>query len=209
MRARSLCLVAAGIVVAGVFTAGPGPLVAGCLAALVAATPRIALTPAPPGSAAAAPFTPRSVKIGNYFVESPYGIAIVVDDETAFLIEPSWEEMGGKSSYGAHDVALVAPGTTAPDFSFSQVSFQHAGASIRFTWGRSGPAGVVGTIETDRAVALTLRLPATWPRFHTIYTASPDGVTGFGIEPRGVFVPFALRVDPAPAHVVANIKSEA
>ena len=30
----------------------------------------------------------RSVKIGNYFSDAPYGFAIIVDDETGFLIDP-------------------------------------------------------------------------------------------------------------------------
>ena len=36
----------------------------------------------------------KSVKIGNYFVASPYGIAVIVDDETAFLIDPASDSQG-------------------------------------------------------------------------------------------------------------------
>jgi hypothetical protein len=165
-----------------------------------------------PGQARSEPAANRtaaSVKIGNYFVDAPYGIAIIVNDETAFLIDPVWDERGGKTSYSPNDAALVAPGTTAPDFSFAQATFRHAGANIRFTWGRSGPGGVAATLESDRPVALSLRLPTTWPQFHTIYTATRDGLTGYGIAPRGAFVPFALRADPPPARVQANVTAQA
>jgi hypothetical protein len=149
------------------------------------------------------------VKIGNYFIEAPYGIAIIVKDETAFLIDPDGDEKGSKSKYYPKDVAYVPPGTAAPDFSFFQATFRNEGAEIRFTWGRSGPGGVVALLETNRAVPMTLRLPSTWPRFHAVYTAGKDGITGYGIVPRGEYVPFALRCDPSPAQVLANVSAEA
>ena len=156
-----------------------------------------------------APAQSRSVKIGNYFSDAPYGIAIIVDDETGFLIDPDWDGKGQRSRYYDRDVAFVPPGTASPDFSYVRTTFLHAGANITFTWGRSGPGAVVALIGTDRPAILSLRLPATWPRFHTIYTASADGLTGYGIAPRGAYVPFVLRVDPAPSVVRANVKSEA
>ena len=149
------------------------------------------------------------VKVGNYFVDAPYGIALIVDDQTAFLIEPAWDEKGGKTSYSLHDAALVAPATTAPDFSFSTATFKHQGTTITFTWGRSGPSAVVALIAADKPVALSLRLPTTWPQFHTIYTAAPDGLTGYGVAPRGSFVPFRLSTDPVPSIVNANVTAEA
>ena len=149
------------------------------------------------------------VKVGNYFIGAPYGIALIVNDETAFLIDPDWDEKGAKTKYFPKDVALVPPGTASPDFSFFQASFRHEGADIRFTWGRSGPGGVIAILESDRPVGLILRLPSTWPRFHTIYTAAKDGVTGYGIATRGAYIPFALRCDPPPDHVLANYDVEA
>jgi putative isomerase len=151
----------------------------------------------------------RSVKIGNFFSDAPYGIAFIVDDETGFLIDPQWDTRGAKTKYYARDAAAVPPGTTAPDFSFFQANFRHAGAEIRWTWGRSGPGAVAALIETDRPVVLSLKLPATWPRFHAIYTSTRDGLNGYGIAPRGAYVPFVLRTDPVPALVRANVKSEA
>jgi PA14 domain/Glycosyl hydrolase family 63 C-terminal domain len=158
-----------------------------------------------PVALCAAP-TEHAVKIGNYFVDSPYGIAIIVDDATGFLIDPVCDEENMKSRYFPNDPALTPPGTTSPDFTFSLVTFHHDGASIRFTWGRAGDGGVVGMFETDRKVALTLRLPGnTWPQFHAVYTATSDGLEGYGVEPAGKFVPFAFRAAPAPALVRANI----
>lgn len=147
----------------------------------------------------------KSVKIGNYFVSSPYGIAVIVDDQTAFLIDPVSDPLG-KSKWFADDPAFATPGTTAPDFSFSEAKFHYLGASIRFTWGRVGAAGVVGRIETDREVAFTMRFPGnTWPHFHAVYEPAKNGVTGYGVEPAGaIFVPFAFRSTPAPVFVRAN-----
>ena len=146
----------------------------------------------------------KSVKIGNYFVASPYGIAVIVDDETAFLIDPA-SDPEGKSKWFANDPAFATPGTTAPDFSFAQANFRYSGANIRFTWGRAGKGGVAGKIETDRKVAFPVRFPGnTWPHFHAVYTAAKDGLTGYGIKPRdAAFVPFAFRSSPAPVFVRA------
>jgi hypothetical protein len=148
----------------------------------------------------------QNVKIGNYFVEAPYGIAIIVDDATGFLIDPVCDEENLKSRYFASDPALTPPASTSADFTFSRVAFHHDGAGIRFTWGRSGDGGVIGMFESDRKVSLTLRLPGTsWPHFHAVYTATKGGLEGYGVEPEGKFIPFAFRSDPAPAMVRANI----
>ena len=150
-------------------------------------------------------FTDQDVKVGNYFVSAPQGIAIIVDDAAAFVMDPVCDEENMKSRYSESDPALTPPGVSSPDFTFSRVTCHHDGASIRFTWGRSGNAGVVGMLETDRKVSLTLRLPGrTWPHFHTAYTATSDGLTGYGVEAVGKFVPFAFRSNPAPAFIRAN-----
>lgn len=146
-----------------------------------------------------------SIRIGNYFVSAPYGIAIIVDDATAFVMDPVCDEENMKSRYSQSDPALTPPGVTSPDFTFSQVTFHHDGAAIRFTWGRSGDDGVVGMFETDRKVSLTLRLPGTtWPHFHAAYTPTSDGLTGYGVEAAGKFVPFTFRSKPVPTFMRAN-----
>jgi putative isomerase len=151
----------------------------------------------------------RVVKIGNYHLESPYGIAIVVDDQTGFLIDPEWEAEGGKTDYFEKDKALVPPGVAAPDFSYFQASFKEDGANVVFTWGRSGPGNVVATLSADKPVRLTFKLSGGWPRFHNVFNATRDGLTGFGVMPEGRYVPFALRCDPAPTLVEANHSAEA
>jgi hypothetical protein len=149
--------------------------------------------------------TEQEVKIGNYFVSAPYGIAIIVDDATAFVLDPVCDEENMKSHYSDSDPALAPPGVSSPDFTFAQFTCHHDGATIHFTWGRSGQGGVVGTLETDRKVSLTFRLPGTtWPHFHADYIATSDGLNGYGVEPAGKFVPFAFRSNPAPAFVRAN-----
>ena len=181
----------------------PRPSILSCLLVLILS---IAAQSQPSNSAAAA----HTVKVGNYLVGEPYGIAIIVDDATAFVMAPAWEGPSRKTKYAEVDAALFPPGITAPDFSFSQVSFPCRDAQVRFTWGRAAKDAVIGTVETDRPVAFRLRFPAvTWPQFHAIYSARADGVEGTGIEPRGKFIPFRLRVDPAPALVRANFTAEA
>ena len=147
----------------------------------------------------------HDVKIGNYFVDSPYGIAFVVDDAAGFLIDPVWQEKGAKSKWFSNDAAYVPPAVTDPDFSFSQSKFRTSGANIQFTWGRVGSA-VVAKLETDKPVTLTLRLPGgTWPHFHSVYSDAGNGVTGWGITSDGRFVPFTLRAQTSVAYVRANL----
>jgi hypothetical protein len=150
------------------------------------------------------------VRIGNYFVDSPYGIAFVVDDATGFLVDPIREPKADDSANGPANAAQASPGIAAPDFSFVRSEFVHNGAHIRFTWGRVGSGAVVATLTTDRKVTLTLHLPGTtWPQFHAVYTAATDGVSGYGVKPSGEFVPFVFRSSPVPAVVRANITFDA
>jgi len=145
----------------------------------------------------------QDIKIGNYFVSAPYGIAIIVDDATAFVLDPVCDEENMKSRYNESDPALTPPGVSSL---FSQVTCHHDGETIRFTWGRSGNAAVIGMLEADRKVSMTFRLPGTtWSHFHAAYTATSDGLTGYGVEANGKFVPFAFRSNPAPAYVRAKM----
>lgn len=163
--------------------------------------------PAAGGRPASAPA--NDIRIGNYLVSAPYGIAFIIDDETGFVIDPVFDQPKD-SRYGANDPSLVPPGTAAPDFSFFRAGFARGQAQVRFTWGRLGAGSVAAMLETDRPVELSLRLPIDiWPHFHAAYTATKDGLTGQAFKPRGGFVPFALRADPAPAFVRANITPDA
>ncbi len=156
--------------------------------------------------------SPRlAVKIGNYFMYAPCGISIIVNDATAFEIQPEfkdqpvWDGEGDNNHKGA-DVAYISPGTTSPDFSYVQSTFEHDGATITFTWGRVDSTAVVGTLWSDKPVDLTLSLPAaTWPNFHAIYKAVADGVSGYGITAEGEYIPFRFFCDPKPADVQADL----
>jgi hypothetical protein len=91
------------------------------------------------------------VKIGNYLVTAPYGIAFIIDDDTGFVIDPVWDRPKG-SRYGDNDPALVPLGIAAPDFSFFRAQFPRGQARVKFTWGRVGAGAVVSMLETDRPV---------------------------------------------------------
>jgi hypothetical protein len=164
---------------------------------------------AAPWAAALATAQAQEIKIGNYLVNAPYGIAFIIDDETGFVIDPVWDRPKG-SRYGDSDPSLVPPGVAAPDFSFFRAQFPRGQAQVKLTWGRVGAGAVAAMLETDRPVELSLRLPIDiWPHFHAAYTAAPDGLAGQAIKPRGGFVPFVLRASPAPAFVRANIAPDA
>jgi hypothetical protein len=109
----------------------------------------------------------RDLKVGNLFGDAPYGIAIIVDGRTGFLIDPDWDPRGGKTHYSERDAALVAPATTAPDFSFSEAVFRHAGARVTWTWGRVGADAVAAVLRTDRTVTMSPRLPTRRGRSST------------------------------------------
>ncbi len=163
----------------------------------------------PGGRASTPPAVAHEIKIGNYFVNAPYGIAFIIDDETGFVIDPASDRPKG-SRYGDKDPALMPPGVAAPDFSFFRAQFPRGDAQVRFTWGRVGGGAVAATLETDRPVELSLHLPIDiWPHFHAAYTPARDGLTGTAFKPRGGFVSFGLRADPAPAFVRANITPDA
>ncbi len=158
--------------------------------------------------------TRLDVKIGNYFMYAPYGISIVVNDATAFQIQPVFEAQpvwNGENNNRQHpDVAYIVPGTTSPDFSYVRSTFDHDGAAITFTWGRVDSTSIAGMLQTDKPVTLTLSLPSTtWPDFHAIYSALPDGVHGYGITPGGEYIPFRFSCDPKPVDVQANLTPDA
>ncbi len=104
----------------------------------------------------------QSIKIGNFLVTAPGGIAFIVKDSAAFVVDTG-------ASYSA--------GTAAPDDSFHQDQFTAQGAKITFQWGRVGDA-VVARLTSDKPVALPLHLSAGWPGFVSHFTPTPNGVNG-------------------------------
>lgn len=175
----------------------------GGLAAPVRNRPDLPGTDGPP-----APGDSLNVKVGNYFMYAPDGISMIVNDEAGFVVmpvfgnQPEWN--GDNKDQGK--VAYVAPGITAPDFSYVRSRFQYDGAHITFEWGKTGSATVSGIISTDKPVILTLSLPGeTWPGFHNIFMAEKNGVNGYGITPQGQYIPFGFECNPEPVDVQANL----
>lgn len=91
-----------------------------------------------------------NVKIGNFLVSVPNGIAFVRGDSHAAVID-----FGG--DYTA--------GLAAPDDSYHCQDLVHNGATVRLEWGRVGD-GAIGRVTADRDVSIDIRFPqVTWPDF--------------------------------------------
>ena len=106
--------------------------------------------------------SPDSVLIGNFLRSAPCGIAWVINDSAAFVLDT-----GGP----------YVAGTAAPDDSYHRYQFSHNGANIVFEWGRIGD-NVVGRLSSDKEVDLNLTLSSGWPGWKSTFTTAPDGATG-------------------------------
>jgi glycogen debranching enzyme len=130
--------------------------------------------------------SPTSVRIGNYLLTAPDGIAFVVDDAAAFVVDT-----GGP----------YVAGTAAPDGSFNRQEFSEGGAPIVFEWGREGNS-VVGRLISIKSVLLTLLLCVGWPGWVSHFTGTPDGATGKASVPgrsgAAGTVKWELRATPRP-----------
>lgn len=126
-----------------------------------------------------------SVRIGNFYLSAPNGIAFIKDDAAAFVIDPG----------GSHDAGIVAP-----DDSYHRVllTLPDSKSLIEFQWSRVGDA-VVGRLESQRPDRrLAIRLDQNWPGFSSRFMRSPDGVTGVAKTASGE-TKWAMRMSPAPA----------
>jgi len=74
---------------------------------------------------------PSRVRIGNYLVTAPTGIAFVADDAAAFVLD-----FGGVNE---------RPGLAAPDDSFHQLD-----GDVNIEWGRTGDAVVARLTSSKR-----------------------------------------------------------
>lgn len=140
----------------------------------------LALLPLP--ASAQAP----SVRIGNFLVTAPGGIAFIVDDSAAFVLDTG---------------APYYAGTAAPDDTFHHVLFHAQGAAVQFDWGRVGDA-VVARLTSDRPITLSLRLGSGWPGWVSRYVPTADGVTGEA-QARGRRVTWRLKTAPVPVSASA------
>lgn len=130
----------------------------------------------------------HTVKIGNYFVRSPNGVAFVVNDLQAFAIDPGGDYFAG---------------TAAPDNSFHSTKVH----GVAFEWGKVGE-GIVGRLSSPVDALMTFKLIETWPGFRSTYQPTPDGVTGTAADVPTWHLRFEQPVDATSGqidvHVPAN-----
>ncbi len=131
--------------------------------------------------------SPDSVLIGNFLRGAPCGIAWVINDSAAFVLDT-----GGP----------YVAGTAAPDDSYHRYQFSRDGANIVFEWGRIGD-NVVGRLSSDKEVDLKLTLSSGWPGWRSTFTTSPDGATGIAQATSGA-VNWKLQTSPAPKSTSAS-----
>jgi hypothetical protein len=129
----------------------------------------------------------RHVLIGNFLVTAPCGIAWVIDDSAAFVLDT-----GGQ----------YVAGTAAPDDSFHAYRFAHDGGQVTLEWGRAGN-NVVGRLSSDKQTDLDLKLSSGWPGWASTFSAAPDGATGVAQASSGA-VNWTLRTLPAPKSTTAS-----
>lgn len=122
-----------------------------------------------------------SVLIGNFLRGAPCGIAWIINDSAAFVLDT-----GGP----------YVAGTAAPDDSYHRYQFSHNGANIVFEWGRLGD-NVVGRLSSDKEVDLNLSLSSGWPGWKSIFTGTPNGAIGIAQTTAGQ-INWTLRTSPAP-----------
>jgi glycogen debranching enzyme len=87
------------------------------------------------------------IRIGNFLVGAPCGIAFIVKDRAAFVVDT-----GGP---------FVA-GTAAPDDSYHRQAFTLNNAKIVFEWGRVGDSAMA-KLSADRPTEIPLKLSSGWP----------------------------------------------
>ena len=121
------------------------------------------------------------VRIGNFLVGAPCGIAFVVDDDAAFVVDTGGEYFAG---------------TTAPDNSFQRYELKRDGATVQFEWGRVGDA-VVARLTTDKPVSLPLKLGSGWPGWTSAFAPTEDGATGQATA-KGKARTWRLQTGPRP-----------
>lgn len=122
--------------------------------------------------------TKRRVVIGNYLTHAPSGIAFVVDDAAAFLLDTG---------------APYFAGPSAPDDSYHRVDFTKDGCDVCFEWGRVRDCAI-GRFRAEKPVVIDIKLRQTWPDIETTYEATVDGADGVSNSTR-----WALRTQPRPS----------
>lgn len=136
----------------------------------------------------------ETAMIGNLCATSPLGMAVVYDEEAGFVLEPQYS---GKPDDDAH----VAPGTTAPDGSYFETTFEHEGAAITLTWGLVTEGAIAAKFVTTKAVDLPLKLRRSWASFPALWWSVDSGVDGYLVKGRQGYLPVSVHTEPAPLEV--------
>jgi hypothetical protein len=121
------------------------------------------------------------VLIGNFLRQAPCGIAWVVNNSAAFVLDT-----GGP----------YVAGTAAPDDSYHAYRFVHNGANVCFEWGRILD-DVVGRLSSDKSTELDLQLSSGWPSWTSTFRTTRDGAGGVA-QSSGGQIEWSLRTSPAP-----------
>jgi len=145
--------------------------------------------------------TPQhTVRIHNGFVYAPAGIACVVDDQAAFVLDIG-RAPGAKPQFlGQHwSASGCRPGIAAPDDSIHKLVLESKEANIQWVWGKAGDAAV-GRISVDKPTTVTVKLlKESWPNLYATYTPTSDGVTGEATLQNGNKIGWRLALSTAPA----------
>ncbi len=140
------------------------------------------------------------VRIHNGLVSAPAGIAFVVEDQAAFVLDvgrapgtanqflgPQWTQLGCR------------PGMAAPNDSIHKLILQSSEANIQWDWGRVGDAAV-GRLRADKPTTVTLKLlKDSWPGCASTYAITAEGATGEAALKDGKKTTWRLATSPAPA----------
>jgi hypothetical protein len=145
----------------------------------------------------------HDVKIGNYFDFAPNGVAFVVRDLAAFVIDPGGDYYAGEAS---------------PDGVYHSSELTVKGVKVRFEWSRKGD-GIGGRFTADQDVEMPIKLIQPWPDWHSSYSKPGKNWIGESSDVDGTWSvqsdPILAGTDPKqltlklaaghPAHLVAGL----
>ena len=120
-----------------------------------------------------------SMLIGNYLRGAPCGIAWIVADSAAFVLDTGFPYVAG---------------TAAADSSYHAYRFVRDGAEIMFQWGRVGD-NAVARLSSDRPMDLQLSLSSGWPGWVSTFEMMQDGANGRAQSAVGL-LEWTLRISP-------------
>jgi glycogen debranching enzyme len=139
------------------------------------------------GEVGLAPSLEHTTRIGNFHALMPGAVAFIQDDATGVVLDAGAEKTG-------------RPGVSSPDFAYNRHSFELDGVGVTFEWGRAGAGAIVGRLKADDNVKWVVNFPAnTWHPFFQFFSSVPHGLDAYAVTLKGKYVPWSLRVEPAPS----------